>query len=288
MTRVLRALGRRSAIEISCQPTAGGQHGYLAIATMAKNEAPYLAEWLTFHRIQGVEHVYIYDNGCDDATAEILAPYKSSGFVSIIDWPVTRKDKSQRRAFAHALTAHGGRWRWMAFIDVDEFLFSISSKISETLRVYEDLPALLVPWTMFGTSGHRFKPESMVIEAYTKKSATLGAPKSIVQPQQVRGISNVHAFDYEEGWKTGYNERGELVTCDGPFYSEVLRLNHYYTRSQEELERKLAIRGAYGENLKKKVSDTAARIELHSVYDDAILRFVPEIRDALAQERVNC
>lgn len=45
---------------------------YLSICAVIKNEGPYLEEWIEFHRIQGVEHFYLYDNGSADQTKDIL------------------------------------------------------------------------------------------------------------------------------------------------------------------------------------------------------------------------
>lgn len=38
------------------------KHDYLSIGAIFKDEAPYLAEWIEFHRLVGVEHFFLYDN----------------------------------------------------------------------------------------------------------------------------------------------------------------------------------------------------------------------------------
>ncbi|MDR0485482.1 MAG: glycosyltransferase family 2 protein, partial [Elusimicrobiota bacterium] len=48
---------------------------YLSVLAIAKNEAPYLKEWIEYHRALGVEKFYIYDNNSSDNTFEILKPY---------------------------------------------------------------------------------------------------------------------------------------------------------------------------------------------------------------------
>ncbi|MDE5835564.1 MAG: glycosyltransferase family 2 protein, partial [Paramuribaculum sp.] len=48
---------------------------YLAVCAIAKNEGPYFKEWIDWHLSMGVEKFYIYDNGSDDNTAEVLKPY---------------------------------------------------------------------------------------------------------------------------------------------------------------------------------------------------------------------
>src|SRR5947209_4668609 len=39
----------------------------LAICAIFKDEAPYLAEWVTFHRLMGVDRFYLYDNRSTDS-----------------------------------------------------------------------------------------------------------------------------------------------------------------------------------------------------------------------------
>ena len=34
---------------------------YLSICAIYRDEAPYLVEWIEFHRLVGVEHFYLYD-----------------------------------------------------------------------------------------------------------------------------------------------------------------------------------------------------------------------------------
>ena len=209
---------------------------------MVKDEGSYLAEWLTFHRLQGINHIYIYDNGSTDGTAAVLAPFVQTGFVTVTPWTGEMSVQAlQLGAYRHALTTYGPLCRWVALIDVDEFLFpAVDTALPDVLSRYEALPAVAVPWTMFGTSGHKTRPRGLVIEAYTMRSSALSRPKSIVQPSEVRGVSNAHLLDYDEGRMVAYNERGKLVGKRGPFYSDILRLNHYYTRSEEELARKRA------------------------------------------------
>ena len=54
------------------------------VATVMKNEAPYVAEWLEFHRAAGIGHFYLYLNDCTDDTASRLAPFAQSGDVTVL------------------------------------------------------------------------------------------------------------------------------------------------------------------------------------------------------------
>ena len=60
---------------------------YLAICAIAKNEGPYFHEWIEWHRKQGVEKFYIYDNESTDGTREVLEPYIASGLADFTYFP---------------------------------------------------------------------------------------------------------------------------------------------------------------------------------------------------------
>src|SRR5207248_10986601 len=57
----------------------------LAICAIFKNEAPYLREWIEFHRLVGVSHFYLYRNGSTDDWEPVLRPYIGDGIATIVD-----------------------------------------------------------------------------------------------------------------------------------------------------------------------------------------------------------
>ena len=52
----------------------GGPARYLVACAIFRDEAPYLAEWIAFHRLVGVEHFFLYDNGSTDDPRAVLDP----------------------------------------------------------------------------------------------------------------------------------------------------------------------------------------------------------------------
>lgn len=53
----------------------------VGIAAIFKNEAPYLREWLDFHRAAGVDRFYLYDNGSTDESAAIAASVPDTSVI---------------------------------------------------------------------------------------------------------------------------------------------------------------------------------------------------------------
>ena len=136
---------------------------YLSVGAIFRDEADYLQEWIEFHRLVGVERFFLYDNGSVDDWRTVLAPYTREGIVEVHDWP----QGLQYDAYNDCLRQHGPESRWIAFIDIDEFLFSpTGTPLPEMLTRYERWPGVGVHWCVYGGSGHLQKPDGLVIESY--------------------------------------------------------------------------------------------------------------------------
>jgi hypothetical protein len=215
---------------------------------LVKNEAQYIQEWLEFHFMLGVQHFYIYDNNSSDSTVDLLKRYDA---VTTIAWP-QEEAKTQRVAYAHALSTFGSDSRWMVFIDADEFVFPARyDTLPEALSKYEDLPGFVVPWRMFGHSGHRTRPAGLVIENYDKTVQLphaqisqrdygfLRKVKSIVDPTRVKGV-NPHCFLTDGGTFLTPNRKLWFKSHPTPpAEDDHILLNHYFSKSQEEFEAKV-------------------------------------------------
>ena len=55
----------------------------LVVITLFKNNAPYLAEWLEFHHMLGVQRFVLYNHDSSDHYLDVLAPYLASGTVEL-------------------------------------------------------------------------------------------------------------------------------------------------------------------------------------------------------------
>ena len=79
---------------------------------------------MVFHFLQGVSEILIFDNESTDATREILTRMAVHVPVSVMDWPSDDHDEMQMEAYRQGAKRLTGRADWVAFIDIDEFLFS--------------------------------------------------------------------------------------------------------------------------------------------------------------------
>jgi hypothetical protein len=99
----------------------------LSICAIIKNEVDYLEEWIEFHRLVGVTKFYIYDNHSNDGTVEILRSYINKGIVVAKTWPKNDKIDTtiQIHAYNDAIKICKNKTRWLALIDVDEFIVPV-------------------------------------------------------------------------------------------------------------------------------------------------------------------
>jgi hypothetical protein len=257
---------------------------YLSIVAIYRDEAVYMREWIEFHRLVGVERFFLYDNFSVDDHREVLAPYVEEGVVVIHDWPVF---PGQLPAYDDALRRHGHDSRWIAFIDLDEFLFSPTGRpLPEILREYEQHPGVLANWAVFGTSGHQTRPSGLVIENYVWRSAPDGGrqqSKSIVDPSRAARCGGAHWFHYKEGSAVDELHRPVPYGRTQSLAFDQLRVNHYYTKSIEEGKQKLARHAPTTGNPRaaalNRLEEVAER--MHDVSDETIAMYLPELRRRL-------
>ncbi|WP_020186881.1 glycosyltransferase family 92 protein [Methylopila sp. 73B] len=259
-----RRYSERSTIPLPAigAPPEGNRE--IAVATIFKDEAPYIAEWIDFHRFLGVSHFYFYDNGSADDGPEIVRSYTRLGLATLIPWRnFNPQINLQTLGYAHALSNFGASYRWMGFFDIDEFMCPMSgASLTETLDGYLDVAALGVVGLHFGTSGHATPPEGLVIEAY-RQAASLRAQasfppllntKCFVQPSKIVATKNAHSFGLAGTDAVCFTEartsiRKAAREQPGDLSCDVIRYNHYFTRSQSEFEAKLTRSSVRGPSL---------------------------------------
>jgi hypothetical protein len=252
-----------------------------------RDEADYLAEWVEFHRLAGVERFFLYNNFSADNHREVLAPYVEEGLVTIRDWPVLDGRVGQIAAYDDCLRWHRHESRWIAFIDLDEFFFSPGGDpLTSVLADYEDYPAVAVRWVMFGSSGHATKAPGLVIDNYRRRIEFDGDinMKTVADPVRVTRCHSAHSFGYTYLQAVDENRfpvRGTRVPTDS---TARLRLNHYHWKSHEEYIAKCARMRHIGRP--REIPDASHFAWLKAAEeagcdDDAILRYVPALEQAL-------
>lgn len=245
----------------------------LGIVTMFKNEACNLREWIEYHRLTGVEHFWMYNNGSTDNWAEVLDPYIKAGLVEVIYWPKPSPDSSwvceQIYAFKDGLQRARGQARWVAVIDIDEFLLPLVDKTIPAClkRHFSKASAIYVNWRNFGTSHLTLSKNEPFLLKLTSCSRLRHASnivgKSIVQPDKVclEKVWYPHHFPLQAGcfYVNGDNIpmkfSGIDLPTDGKQHEKFVRINHYILRDDD-----------YFYNVRLRNADSARRAQFVEQY----------------------
>ena len=253
----------------------------LSIAAIMKNEGPYLKEWLDFHILVGVEKFYLYDNGSTDNTTEILKPYIEHGIVDYTFFPGRAQ---QSPAYYDVIGKHADDTRWMALIDLDEFLVPVKHKtLPEFLRTLPRFSQLIVSWVDYGSNGHETKPDGLVIENYTKHARDNWGVKSIINPRLITYLGNPH-YNYVAGPTIDENGRklAKVNQEKNPTTINKIRCNHYITKSHAEYTARCNLGDAgSGEKVKtfgRDVETNFRRFDKNDVYDPIMKKYVTKLK----------
>ena len=280
---------------------------YLSATVIVKDEEPYILEWVCFHLAQGVERFLVIDNVGSRRLHRQLRGLERDGIVRIETFT-----GYQAPAYDMALAALRGSTRWLAVIDCDEFLFSPSgAPLPEVLRDYEQFPGVGVNWVLYGDSGHQKRPAGLVIENFVERGpldhriryphlllgggdpddASSYRPmnshiKSVIQPDlAVRSLGG-HHFEYVDG-RSAVTEN--MTPVVGPWSDTVsvsrLRINHYWSKSQEELVRKRR-RGEVTDGHRRNPAEGRLRTEAtRGIIDTSAMGWAPAVRALMDQHR---
>lgn len=152
----------------------GGARAVL-IATM-KNEAPYLLEWVAWHRmIVGFADILVWQNDSDDGTVETLEVLQEIGALRWFDNSGADPGRHQIRAYSRATRRN--RYQkadWVLALDADEFLniHAGDGRIADLLAVLPEADRVFLNWRIFGSGGAEGLTDDLVIERFTRAQDT--------------------------------------------------------------------------------------------------------------------
>ena len=220
-----------------------------AIGAIVKNEASSILEWVAYHRVIGIDHFFIADNGSQDGTLQILKGLEQQGLLTVFRFPTLGSQAPQLLAYKKILKLAKKDYCAVAFIDADEYLVPMDG--SDSIRVYltkwfinPENSAVALNWACFGSGGQLFKKPGLVIERFTlrfsQKRNHNRHYKTIVRPDRVESFYNPHMVKLISGNYINVLEN-ELIPHPKQQFGlssesiwQPVRINHYVTKSLEE------------------------------------------------------
>ena len=254
----------------------------LSVAAIAKNEGPYIKEWIEYHKLAGVERFYFYENGSTDNTREVLEPYIQEGSVI---YNYCEGKCLQNFVYADAIYKYKHQTQWLAIIDLDEFIVPVEkNNIKDFLKDYENYPAVGINWVMFDSNGHKSlksRGGGVLSADFTRVLLNYNVKenchiKSVVNPRKVLGVCSPHHFIYKNHQFAVTEHYKKIFGLFTDYHSsDKIRINHYYCKSAEEYIKKTERGNADNEN--KRTINEAYLNFTETTHDYVIQKFLPEL-----------
>lgn len=254
---------------------------YLSLAAIARDE-PDIREWAVYHHLAGFERILIYDNESVTPITAELADLVAEGWVEVR--PICGRRKQCAGAYRDAVSRSVGETRWLALMDIDEFLLPVAGDDLRPIleREFDSYSAVGVNWVIFGSNGFRERPSGLVSANYTRCSRLQFAPnehvKSIVDPKAVAATAHPHYCTLKAGYQF---VNGRKAPMRGPFNSpptvDFFQINHYFTKSFADWTEKLRRRGGNSGRARPADAWDIYNAECNAVIDLRITRFCSRI-----------
>ncbi len=242
--------------EMAPRALLAGSTGNVIVGCM-KNEAPYILEWVAYHRAIGVDDFLIYTNACDDGTDAILDRLQAMGILQHRDNDGWKGKSPQQHALNSALKEPVIRdAEWVIHIDVDEFINVRcgNGTLPDLFARAPDATNWALTWRLFGHNGVDRLDDRFVIEqfdtcapAFCPKPHTVWGFKSMVRNVGAYAKLSCHRPNkLREGaedrvkWVNGSGQDITRETAQKGWRSskstigyDLVQLNHYALRSAE-------------------------------------------------------
>ncbi|MGR3322731.1 MAG: glycosyltransferase family 2 protein [Pseudooceanicola sp.] len=233
-----------------------GSTGNVIVGCM-KNEAPYILEWIAYHRAVGFDSFLIYTNDCTDGTDAILKRLDEMGILHHRDNDGWKGNSPQQHALDAALEEPVMRnAAWIAHIDVDEFvnIRCGNGTLQDFFDAAPEATNVAMTWRLFGHNGITRFEDRFVIEQFDAcapkfcpKPHTAWGFKTLFRNNGIYGKLSCHRPNKPDpdrlgdiAWVNGSGRpMGREVVRNGWRNSkrsigyDLIQLNHYALRSAE-------------------------------------------------------
>ncbi|MBA2368554.1 MAG: glycosyltransferase family 92 protein [Candidatus Protochlamydia sp.] len=263
----------------------------LSIAAIFQDEATYMKEWIEYHQLVGVEYFFLYNNNSCDDYLSVLEPYIKKGVVELIQWPSIKQEGDwanfcytvQTDAYDNALARSMNVTKWLALIDIDEFIVPVNYETVPQLleSKYSNVSGLCVNWQFYGTSGvdnidKKYPMISQLVMKMQPDDPSNRLCKTIVQPHYAKSWESPHYCLYQDGC---YAVDAKFRKCPKAITKTVeideIRLNHYWTRDEHYFNsRKIARYLQWGRDSTELIERASL---MNAKFDGIMGKFLPKL-----------
>lgn len=160
----------------------------------ARNEGPFLLEWIAYHRMIGFRDIVIYVDDSIDGSPDLLGALQDAQVITCID--NARTDGSQHkghraRAYNAAIDLVQGS-DWVMTLDTDEFLniHAGDGHLSDLITAMDGADLISLAWRIFGHAGIVDFDDALVTTRFVQ-----AAPKDITVMERQYGLKTLFRPD---------------------------------------------------------------------------------------------
>jgi hypothetical protein len=221
------------------------------IVCIAKNEDHYIDEWIKYHTKLGFDHIFIYTNDwLYESDNEKVSIFSVNG------------SGKQLYAYNDFVKNKSSGYDWAAFFDIDEYLvLKKHNNINSFLKDYTECDALGINWAFFGDNNLKkiIANEYSTLKRFIKKSSVDFIPNKHIKSIVKLPIDNcVSIHNILNTWCNLDKEK-----CHGAYTKSanwsIAQLNHYFSRTEQELYAK-CLRG------RADIANNYRKFEEHKIY----------------------
>ncbi|QQA41266.1 glycosyltransferase family 2 protein [Pelagovum pacificum] len=281
--------------------------------TPMKNEAPYILEWVAYHRLIGINDILVFSNDCTDGTDQMLERLDELGLLRHYPNPsMTNQSEKHHREVINYInsSARLGRSDWVVHFDVDEFICvnAGQGRITDLFDAVGDANMICMSQHNFGSSGKVAYEDGLTTEAFKWSADKSGKYQRHLNRRGVKTLT--HRSAQAKRWNNHspvfrrpkldlvrpVNGSGEPLPEDtdltrdvkflvSPHYGyDLVQLNHYAIRAVENFVCKMDRGDANFSDFGNWVGYWE-KYDHNDLLNDRIDRHIPDLRDAVVELR---
>lgn len=231
----------------------------VALVATARDEGPYILEWVAHHRLCGFDPIIMYQNDSRDGTVQILTELDRLGIIQYFDNPADHNRQATAYKRAGQLLALREADYFMS-LDLDELfcVFQPPYTVQSLIARMPSFDTLIVNWRVFGSANLvNFEPELMAtrftlthpedeiktkLKGYKTINATASwqrpgahSPREPLKPEEDMIVINASGLTYPAFERKSYRATDPMAYANA-------QVNHYATRDLWSFIRK-SLRG---------------------------------------------
>ena len=142
----------------------------MACIAIAKNENPYLAEWIEYYNALGFNDIYIWDNNeaGDKSIYDVISKFNYVHVLDVRGREALHKAGMQKGCYQKAYNNICQSYDWIGIFDIDEFLYvPISLNAFVQQNMFNDTGCIHFNWRYYGDNDLIFNDGRPVQERFT-------------------------------------------------------------------------------------------------------------------------